>query len=111
MYVIKLLHYYHCKFSGAIGKAVNGLLVIQAFRPDRLTDMARVFVEKVLGSNFAHAADKELNLANIVETEVRLGKCNVKIAVLMAKNSYCDTRSICCNYPEVKTKCLYHFIM
>ena len=33
--------------------------------------MARIFVEKVLGSSFAHAADKELNLAEIVESEVR----------------------------------------
>ena len=59
--------------------------MIQAFRPDRLTDMARVFVEKVLGSNFAHAADKELNLANIVETEVRLGKRNVMQNVISEK--------------------------
>ena len=51
---------------------MNGLLVIQALRPDRLTDMARVFVEKVLGSSFAHAADKELDLASIVENEVRM---------------------------------------
>ena len=44
--------------------------MIQAFRPDRLTAMARVFVEKVLGSGFAHVADKELDLATSVENEV-----------------------------------------
>jgi len=54
----------------AVGKAVNGLLIVQALRPDRLTAMARLFVEKVLGSTFAHAADKELDLAGIVEGEV-----------------------------------------
>ena len=53
---------------------MNGLLVIQAFRPDRLTAMARVFVEKVLGSEFAHVADKELDLANSVENEVCIDK-------------------------------------
>ncbi|XP_052274955.1 cytoplasmic dynein 1 heavy chain 1-like isoform X3 [Dreissena polymorpha] len=54
-----------------IGKAVNGLLVVQALRPDRLTSMAKIFVEKVLGSTFAHAADKELDLAEIVENEIK----------------------------------------
>lgn len=57
---------------GEIGKAVNGLLIVQAMRPDRLTSMARIFVEKVLGTSFAHAADKELDLAEIVESEVCL---------------------------------------
>ncbi|XP_053373809.1 cytoplasmic dynein 1 heavy chain 1-like isoform X4 [Mercenaria mercenaria] len=54
-----------------IGKAVNGLLVVQAMRPDRLTSMARIFVEKVLGTSFAHTADKELDLAEIVESELK----------------------------------------
>ncbi|KAH3850551.1 hypothetical protein DPMN_092966 [Dreissena polymorpha] len=58
--------------AAPIGKAVNGLLVVQALRPDRLTSMAKIFVEKVLGSTFAHAADKELDLAEIVENEVLL---------------------------------------
>ncbi|OWF47212.1 Cytoplasmic dynein 1 heavy chain 1 [Mizuhopecten yessoensis] len=54
-----------------IGKAVHGLLAIQAFRPDRLIAMSRVFVEKVLTSNFMHCAEKELNLAEIVEQEIK----------------------------------------
>jgi hypothetical protein len=49
---------------------VNGLLLIQALRPDRLTAMARVFVEKSLGSTFLHGGEKELNLSGIVENEV-----------------------------------------
>jgi hypothetical protein len=49
---------------------VNGLLLIQALRPDRLTAMARVFVEKSLGSAFLHGGEKELNLSGIVENEV-----------------------------------------
>lgn len=52
------------------GKAVNGLLIIQALRPDRLTAMARVFVEKSLGPAFLHSGEKELNLSDIVENEV-----------------------------------------
>ncbi|KAK7504322.1 hypothetical protein BaRGS_00004626, partial [Batillaria attramentaria] len=54
-----------------IGKAVNGLLVIQALRPDRLIAMARIFVEKTLGAEFVHITEKELNLSQIVETEVK----------------------------------------
>ena len=49
---------------------MNGLLLIQALRPDRLTAMARVFVEKSLGSTFLHSGEKELNLSGIVENEV-----------------------------------------
>ena len=49
-----------------------GLLVVQAFRPDRLVAMARVFVEKTLGTEFVHTAEKELNLSDIVENEVHI---------------------------------------
>lgn len=55
---------------GPVCKAVHGLLTIQAFRPDRTTSMARVFVEKVLGNTFLHTAEKELQLSSIVENEV-----------------------------------------
>lgn len=55
---------------GPVGKAVNGLLVIQAFRPDRLIAMARIFVEKALGTEFVQITERELDLGNIVETEV-----------------------------------------
>ncbi|KAK6191509.1 hypothetical protein SNE40_003176 [Patella caerulea] len=54
-----------------IGKSVNGLLVIQVFRPDRLIAMARLFVEKTLGGEFLHAAEKELNMGDIVENEIK----------------------------------------
>ncbi|XP_041352869.1 LOW QUALITY PROTEIN: cytoplasmic dynein 1 heavy chain 1-like [Gigantopelta aegis] len=54
-----------------IGQAVYGLLVVQAFRPDRLVAMARVFVEKTLGTEFVHAAEKELNLSEVVENEIK----------------------------------------
>lgn len=59
-----------CFFTGPVGKAVHGLLSIQAFRPDRTTSMARVFVEKVLGTAFLHNAEKELQLSSIIENEV-----------------------------------------
>lgn len=58
--------------AGPIGKAVSSLLVIQSVRPDRLMAMARILVEKGLGTGFTHAGDKELNLADIVEKEVIL---------------------------------------
>lgn len=59
-------------FSAPIAKAVHGLLVIQALRPDRLIAMARIFVEKTLGAEFVHITEKELDLSQIVETEVGL---------------------------------------
>lgn len=70
------MHNYNIMYSvylfllGPVCKAVHGLLTIQAFRPDRTTSMARVFVEKVLGNTFLHTAEKELQLSSIVENEV-----------------------------------------
>ncbi|XP_033735277.1 cytoplasmic dynein 1 heavy chain 1-like isoform X2 [Pecten maximus] len=55
----------------SVGTAVHGLLAIQAFRPDRLIAMSRVFVEKVLTANFMHCAEKELDLADIVEVQIK----------------------------------------
>lgn len=54
-----------------MGKALYKMLVIQAFRADRLLAMASMFVSTVLGESFQHAAEQELDLANIVNTEVR----------------------------------------
>eukprot|EP00105_Crassostrea_gigas_P045649 XP_019929797.1 PREDICTED: cytoplasmic dynein 1 heavy chain 1 isoform X11 [Crassostrea gigas] len=59
------------KSFSPVCKAVHGLLTIQAFRPDRTTSMARVFVEKVLGNTFLHTAEKELQLSSIVENEIK----------------------------------------
>lgn len=57
--------------SAPVGKALYKLLTIQAFRADRLTAMASIFVATVLGETFTHSADQELNLAEIVNNEVR----------------------------------------
>ncbi|ESP05087.1 hypothetical protein LOTGIDRAFT_151884 [Lottia gigantea] len=54
-----------------IGKSVYGLLLIQVFRQDRLIAMARLFVDKTLGSDFVHAGEKELNLGEILENEIK----------------------------------------
>ena len=47
------------------------MLVIQTFRADRLLAMASMFVSTVLGESFQQAAEQELDLGNIVTTEVR----------------------------------------
>lgn len=52
------------------GKVVFSLLMIRAFRPDRLVSTVRMFIEKILGETFAHTAEKELNLSEVVENEV-----------------------------------------
>ncbi len=53
-----------------VGKAVHHMLVIQAFRPDRLLASAHLFVQGAVGQQFMHAADQEMDLANIIENEV-----------------------------------------
>ncbi|XP_044265029.1 dynein heavy chain, cytoplasmic isoform X6 [Tribolium madens] len=54
-----------------IGTAMYQLLVIQAFRPDRVIAAAQFFVSAVLGENFMPSAEKELDLAECVEKEIR----------------------------------------
>lgn len=54
-----------------IGTAMYQLLVIQAFRPDRVIAAAHNFVSAVLGPAFMYQAEKELDLAFCVEREIR----------------------------------------
>lgn len=56
--------------SATIGQAVHQLLLIQAFRPDRLLAMSHIFVAKVLGETFMNIIEQPLDLANIVDSEV-----------------------------------------
>ncbi len=50
---------------------MHQLLVIQAFRPDRLMAATHQVVNSVLGVSFMQAAEQELNLAEIIENEVK----------------------------------------
>ncbi|CAH0551344.1 unnamed protein product [Brassicogethes aeneus] len=54
-----------------IGTSMYQLLVIQAFRPDRVIAAASLFVTAVLGVDFMPSAEKELDLAACVEKEIR----------------------------------------
>ena len=56
--------------TGAIGKVLYQMLVVQAFRADRLLAMAGRFVATVMGESFRHSAEQELDLATIVLKEV-----------------------------------------
>lgn len=49
---------------------MHQLLLIQAFRPDRLLAMSHIFVSKVLGETFMNIIEQPLDLANIVDSEV-----------------------------------------
>ncbi|OCT64951.1 cytoplasmic dynein 1 heavy chain 1 isoform X1 [Xenopus laevis] len=54
-----------------IGQAVHRLLLIQAFRPDRLLAMAHIFVSTVLGDSFMSIIEQPIDLAHIIDTEVK----------------------------------------
>lgn len=62
----------HGLVSAPIGQAVHRLLLIQAFRPDRLLAMAHVFVSTNLGESFMSIMEQPLDLTHIVDTEVGL---------------------------------------
>ncbi|KAL1512644.1 hypothetical protein ABEB36_002203 [Hypothenemus hampei] len=59
------------KQLSAIGTAMYQLLVIQAFRPDRIIAAASLFVSSVMGSDFMAAAEKEIDLSIILEKEIK----------------------------------------
>ncbi|XP_037097970.1 cytoplasmic dynein 1 heavy chain 1 isoform X1 [Syngnathus acus] len=59
------------KQSTTIGQAVHQLLLIQAFRPDRLLAMSHTFVAKVLGEAFMSIIEQPIDLSNIVDSEVK----------------------------------------
>ncbi|TRY83561.1 hypothetical protein DNTS_016270 [Danionella cerebrum] len=61
------------KTSTPIGQALHQLLLIQAFRPDRLLAMSHIFVSRVMGENFMSIIEQPLDLAAIVESEVKPG--------------------------------------
>ncbi|ERE73865.1 cytoplasmic dynein 1 heavy chain 1-like protein [Cricetulus griseus] len=57
--------------STPIGQAIHRLLLIQAFRPDRLLAMAHMFVSTNLGESFMSIMEQPLDLTHIVGTEVK----------------------------------------
>lgn len=59
------------KLLTPVGLTMYRLLVIQAFRPDRVLAMADTVVQTVLGESFLDAAATEVDLASIVEKEVK----------------------------------------
>lgn len=54
-----------------IGAAMYQLLLIQAFRPDRVIAAAQLFVSSVLGEHFMPKAENELNFADVVDIELQ----------------------------------------
>lgn len=54
-----------------LGRGMYQLLVIQAFRPDRVIAAAQSFVAAVLGPDFMYLAEKELDFATCIEKEIR----------------------------------------
>ncbi|CAM1332552.1 DYNC1H1 (predicted) [Pycnogonum litorale] len=54
-----------------ISKAMHELLLIQAFRPDRLVAAVHKVVKCTLGDVFMQDAEQEINLSHVVENEVK----------------------------------------
>lgn len=54
-----------------IGTAMHQLLVIQAFRPDRLISMSSLVVHAILSDEFLQSAESQFNLGEIVEKEIK----------------------------------------
>ncbi|KAK3866515.1 hypothetical protein Pcinc_027959 [Petrolisthes cinctipes] len=59
------------KQQTAVGQSMYQVLAIQAFRPDRLCSAAGNFVNKVLGDGFLGIGEREVDMAAVVEDEVK----------------------------------------
>ncbi|XP_065684969.1 cytoplasmic dynein 1 heavy chain 1 isoform X1 [Hydra vulgaris] len=53
------------------GEVMYKMLVLQALRPDNLHVAMRGFVLSVLGNNFLHTSEQEIDLIHIVENEIK----------------------------------------
>ena len=67
-----------------IGQAIHRLLLIQAFRPDRMLAMAHMFVSTNLGESFMSIMEQPLDLTHIVDTEVRACPAGAELPVCMS---------------------------
>ena len=57
--------------AAPIAECVHKILAIQAFRPDRLMAATHQLVNSIMGVSFTAEAETELNLAQIIESEVK----------------------------------------
>ncbi|XP_044006814.1 dynein heavy chain, cytoplasmic isoform X3 [Aphidius gifuensis] len=55
----------------SIGTAIYQLLLIQAFRPDRVIAAASLFITSALGDKFMAAAEIELDFGSVVENQLK----------------------------------------
>lgn len=58
------------KALSPVAAAVHQLLLIQAFRPDRVIAAGQLLVSNVLGENFMPLAEKELNFSECVDKQI-----------------------------------------
>ena len=59
-----------CFGLAKIGEAIHRLLLVQAFRPDRLLAAMHLFVDETLGSSFMKDIELVVSLPAIIEHEV-----------------------------------------
>ena len=59
------------KSLSPIGTSIYQLLMIQAFRPDRVMAAASLFITSALGETFMAAAEVELDFASVVENQLK----------------------------------------
>lgn len=73
------------KQLSAVAAALHRLLLIQAFRPDRVIAAGQILVATVLGEDFMPMAEKELDFSACVEKQLT-----------------CNTPALLCSVPGIK---------
>ena len=107
---------------GPVGRVLYQMLVVQAFRADRLLAMAAGFVATVMGESFMECAEQELQLATIVSKEVqqmRVPLLNFKTTfgqVLISRTNFRGAGIICPSNtgsmsPSLQSKTFLHYVL
>ena len=77
--ILSFVYWSHVRFPiclAPVGVSLYQLLVVQAFRPDRVLTMVHKVVETVFGQEFMRASEQELDLALIIEKQVMYNTIN-----------------------------------
>jgi dynein heavy chain 1 len=56
--------------TARLGESIHRLLLVQAFRPDRLIAAMHLFVDEAMGSAFMKDTELVVGLPSIIENEV-----------------------------------------
>lgn len=72
MIKVHLLNYYSQQAKGDASTALESLVITQCLRSDRVKAAADLYVRCVMGDQFMHDSEQEIDLAKVVQSEIKV---------------------------------------